>query len=47
VVHLVRSALKVIADDIDRHFNHKPCSGSTSARHFVPVPSLEHEDGLI
>jgi NADH:ubiquinone oxidoreductase subunit F (NADH-binding) len=47
VVRLVRSALKVFAHDIDRHLSHQPCSGSTSARHFVPVPSLEHEDELI
>jgi NADH:ubiquinone oxidoreductase subunit F (NADH-binding) len=47
VVRLVRSAFKVFANDIDTHLDHQPCSGSTSANRFVPVPSLEREEELI
>jgi NADH:ubiquinone oxidoreductase subunit F (NADH-binding) len=47
VVRLVRSALVVFAADIDDHVNGGPCLGALSARRYVPVPSLEHEDELI
>jgi NADH:ubiquinone oxidoreductase subunit F (NADH-binding) len=47
VVRLVRSALVVFAGDVADHVNGVPCVGATSARRYVPVPSLEHEDELI
>jgi NADH:ubiquinone oxidoreductase subunit F (NADH-binding) len=46
VVRLVRSALRVFGPDIDQHINRRPCAGSTSPAHYVPVPSLEREEEL-
>jgi NADH:ubiquinone oxidoreductase subunit F (NADH-binding) len=47
VVRMVRSAMSVFADDVRHHLESGACEGSRTQRHFVPVPSLEHEDDLI
>jgi NADH:ubiquinone oxidoreductase subunit F (NADH-binding) len=47
VVRMVRSAMSVFGGDVTRHLESGACEGSRSTRHFVAVPSLEHEDDLI
>jgi NADH:ubiquinone oxidoreductase subunit F (NADH-binding) len=47
VVRFVRSALDVFSDDVTSHANGRTCQASHSTKHFVSVPLLEHEDGLI
>jgi hypothetical protein len=44
VVQLVRSALKVFADDLRQHMSGAPCAPSRSNQHVVKVPTLEHEE---
>jgi len=47
VVRLVRTALKVFADDIENHLKGGHCSGSRSGLHFAAVPNIEREEELI
>ncbi len=47
VVRLVRSALTVFGDDVAAHVNQIPCAASTSSRHWVAVPAMEHESELV
>jgi NADH:ubiquinone oxidoreductase subunit F (NADH-binding) len=47
VVRLVESALKVFATDVDDHVGGNPCVASTSRKHWVAVPEIEHESELV
>jgi NADH:ubiquinone oxidoreductase subunit F (NADH-binding) len=47
VVRMVRSALCVFAEDIERHAQGAMCEGSKSNEHWVTVPSIVHEDELV
>jgi NADH:ubiquinone oxidoreductase subunit F (NADH-binding) len=47
VVRMVRSALHVFRDDVDRHIRGAACAGSRAATKFAPVPSLEREEDLV
>jgi NADH:ubiquinone oxidoreductase subunit F (NADH-binding) len=47
VVRLVESALKVFAVDIEAHVHGAPCDASTSSKHWVAVPEIEHESELV
>jgi NADH:ubiquinone oxidoreductase subunit F (NADH-binding) len=47
VVRLVRSAMKVFAVDVSRHLGGDACQAARANRHFVRVPSLEHEEALL
>lgn len=47
VVRLVRSALRVFAEDFKSHSRGTPCLGSRSKKYFVAVPRLEHESELV
>jgi NADH:ubiquinone oxidoreductase subunit F (NADH-binding) len=47
VVRMVRSALSVFANDIERHANGEVCEGARSNAYWVKVPSIVHEDELV
>jgi NADH:ubiquinone oxidoreductase subunit F (NADH-binding) len=47
VVRMVRSALCVFAEDIERHAQGAMCEGAKSNEHWVTVPSIVHEDELV
>jgi uncharacterized protein YhfF len=47
VVRMVRSALSVFANDIERHANGEVCEGAKSNAYWVKVPSIVHEDELV
>ena len=47
VVRMVRSAMDVFAEDVTHHVEHGACEAAKAQRHFVPVPSLEHESELL
>lgn len=47
VIRLVRSALQVFANDLDRHVQGVPCNHVRDTRHYATVPRLEREEELI
>ncbi len=47
VVRLVRSSLRVFHEDFVAHSRGDICAGSTSRRHFLSVPRLQHEHELV
>jgi NADH:ubiquinone oxidoreductase subunit F (NADH-binding) len=47
VVRMVRSALSVFEDDIERHALGVVCDGAKSDKYWVKVPTIVHEDELV